>query len=155
MVLKQQVMLILFWVNLWLSDHWVHYINSYMAAASTRVNRSHISLSTVGQAPCEGFSTNWHKLSHRLMIDHWNSVFICVPTISRCSSCHHPVLLICNVFVCLDVTCLHFVHQWNFCFISSWWIPMRCKHKPPFISNWRNSMPHFIEYNFFLLYKNN
>lgn len=123
-----------------------------MAAASTRVNRSHISLSTVGQAPCEGFSTNWHKLSHRLMIDHWNSVFICVPTISRCSSCHHPVLLICNVFVCLDVTCLHFVHQWNFCFISSWWIPMRCKHKPPFISNWRISMPHFIEYNFFFFY---
>lgn len=107
----------LFTVNLWLSDHWVHYINSYMAAASTRVNRSHISLSTVGQAPCEGFSTNWHKLSHRLMIDHWNSVFICVPTISRCSSCHHPVLLICNVFVCLDVTCLHFVHQWNFFFL--------------------------------------
>lgn len=48
-----------------------------MAAASTRINRSHISLSTVGQAPCEGFSTNWHKLSHRLMIDHWNSVFMC------------------------------------------------------------------------------
>lgn len=144
----------LFTVNLWLSDHWVHYINSYMAAASTRVNRLHISLSTVGKAPCEGFSTNWHKLSHRLMIDHWNSVFMCPNDLKMfimSPSCAFNMQCIClpwrNLFT--------FCSSVEFLFISSWWIPMRCKHKPPFISNWRNSMPHFIEYNFFLLYKNN
>lgn len=62
----------------------------------------------------------------------------------------------------MQCICLPWRNLFTFCssvkfffFISSWWIPMRCKHKPPFISNWRNSMPHFIEYNFFLLYKNN
>lgn len=151
MVLKQQVMLILFWGNLWLSDHWVHYINSYMAAASTRVNRSHISLSTVGQAPCEGFSTNWQTFTQ---IDDRSlefSVYMCPNDLKMfimSPSCAFNMQCIClpwrNLFT--------FCSSVKFFFISSWWIPMRCKHKPPFISNWRISMPHFIEYNFFLLY---